>query len=168
MAFHGACYITHVLLRPRPQLAGVSGILCLLGAASDKQTIANTSWHYAKSIAHNWVELLAGTLLWKYPTLQPQLHLKTLVARVKAAGVVARQSDEEFLDFFEQVGQAMSGLHMFDQDAAGLTVPLRLAHMCNSVDVNCMTFTVHRPARAYAYCRGCNLLHSMHRVCATP
>jgi hypothetical protein len=86
-----------------PSLAGVAGILCLLCAASDNQNVANASFKHAATIAHNWVELLAGTLLWKYPTLQPQLHLKTLVARMKSAGVVTRHSDEDFLDFFEQV-----------------------------------------------------------------
>lgn len=65
------------------------------------------SFNHAKSIAHNWVELLAGVLLWKYPTLQPQLHLKHLVNKVKTAlGGASRHSDEEFLDFFEQVGAA--------------------------------------------------------------
>lgn len=83
---------------------GLAGILCLLCAGSSNEHIMRDSFNHAKSIAHNWVELLAGVLLWKYPTLQPQLHLKHLVNKVKTAlGGASRHSDEEFLDFFEQL-----------------------------------------------------------------
>ncbi|KAF6253026.1 Nup85 nucleoporin-domain-containing protein [Scenedesmus sp. NREL 46B-D3] len=88
---------------------GIAGVLCLLCAGSDNQHRADASFKHAASIAHNWVELLAGTLLWKYPTLQPQLHLHHLLAKVKGAShLVSRQSDEEFLDFFEQLLLAAS------------------------------------------------------------
>jgi hypothetical protein len=85
--------------------AGVSNILCLLLAGSDNPNYVNESFRTAKSIAHNWVELMTGLLLWKFPTLQPQLHLKHLVQQAtRAMAGTSRQSDEEFLDFFEQVG----------------------------------------------------------------
>lgn len=89
--------------------AGLAGILCLLCLGSDNSTYALTSFKYASSIAANWVELLAGTLLWKYPTLQPQLHLRQLLAKIQGApGLNMHQSDENFLDFLHQVSRVRS------------------------------------------------------------
>eukprot|EP00879_Flechtneria_rotunda_P019929 GHRR01020947.1.p1 GENE.GHRR01020947.1~~GHRR01020947.1.p1 ORF type:complete len:757 (+),score=295.89 GHRR01020947.1:835-3105(+) len=83
---------------------GLAGILCLLVAGSDKEHHVYTSFQFMAQLSHNWVELLLGMLLWKYPTLQPQLHLRNLVTKVKAVpALCTRQSDEEFLDFFEQL-----------------------------------------------------------------
>jgi hypothetical protein len=78
--------------------------LCLLCAGSEQPGTALASFKFAAGVAVNWVELLAGTLLWKYPTLQPQLHLRHLLPRLREApGLVTRSSDEAFLDFLEQL-----------------------------------------------------------------
>jgi hypothetical protein len=88
-------------------LAGVAGVLCLLGAGSDNPQYASDAFKHASHISNNWVELLTGMLLWKYPTLQPQLHLRTLLTTVKRSVSVSRHTDDEFLDFFDQVGCAI-------------------------------------------------------------
>ncbi|KAF8073073.1 ema [Scenedesmus sp. PABB004] len=89
---------------------GLAGVLCLLCAGSDHQAHAAAAFKLMSAVAHNWAELLAGTLLWKYPTLQPQLHLRHLVPKVQAAaGLVTRDSDEAFLACLEQVGVCGGG-----------------------------------------------------------
>lgn len=58
--------------------------------------------HVMTRAAGNWVELLAGLLLWKFPSLQPHLHLKSLVQQA-ASTQPAVSSNEQFLDLLAQV-----------------------------------------------------------------
>jgi hypothetical protein len=75
----------------------------LLCAGSARPTYADMGARVMAATAHNWVELLAGSLLWRYPTL-PALELRSLVVKVAASsGADPRESDAAFLAFFEQL-----------------------------------------------------------------
>eukprot|EP00878_Enallax_costatus_P011131 GHUV01011624.1.p1 GENE.GHUV01011624.1~~GHUV01011624.1.p1 ORF type:complete len:740 (+),score=246.31 GHUV01011624.1:1146-3365(+) len=83
---------------------GLAGILCLLCAGSDNAANAKKSFEYSSNIATNWVELLTGVLLWKYTTLQPQIHLRQLLATIQAGQKAhERDSDGAFLDFLHEL-----------------------------------------------------------------
>jgi hypothetical protein len=86
-------------------LQGLAGVLCVLLAGSDNAQQGNTSYQFMISVAANWVELLTGLLLWKYPTLQPQLHLRQVAMKTRAAAGLSstEHCDQDFLNFFEQV-----------------------------------------------------------------
>jgi hypothetical protein len=84
-------------------------LLRLLCAGSARPAFADAGFKALAAKAHNWVELLVGGLLWAHPTL-PSLELRGLVAKVTRGGlVVTRESDTAFLDFFEQVSEAVGG-----------------------------------------------------------
>lgn len=101
---HGVCARHrpwHGLLR---LCAGLAGVLLLLLIGSDSNTTYAVALKHAASVAYNWVELLVGVLMWKYPTLQPQRHFRSLLPAIKGTpGLVNRQCNEEFLAFFEEV-----------------------------------------------------------------
>eukprot|EP00775_Hariotina_reticulata_P010403 gene10403-10561_t len=86
------------------------------------------------SIAANWVELLTGLLLWKYPTLQPQLHLRQVAMKTRAAAGLSstEHCDQDFLNFFDQLLLAAS-----DQEVQSVI------SLCTSSDYCSQQFVAH-------------------------
>jgi hypothetical protein len=81
---------------------GVQQLLTLLAAGSQQPATSAAALQVMAGVAGNWVELLAGLLLWKFPTVQPHLHLKGLVQKA-ASEQLAAGSNEEFLALLAQV-----------------------------------------------------------------
>ena len=82
---------------------GLQDIFTMLGSGSTQEQLSAAGQAVMRGHAESWLDMLGGLLLWKYPTLQPQLHLRRLMATAKQAG--SREANEPWLGFLHKVGK---------------------------------------------------------------
>jgi hypothetical protein len=81
--------------------AGLQDIFTMLASGSSQEQLSAAGQSVMRSLADSWLDMLGGLLLWKYPTLQPQLHLRRLMAMAKQAG--SMEGNEAWLAFLHKV-----------------------------------------------------------------